>query len=68
MPSPGGRWPAGPDEGKTIFYKKRMKKKEIITLISQKSEIFASFPQGKPFGASHQQIDKPECNAKKEAV
>ena len=55
MPSPGGRCPSahtGADEGKTnTFYMKKPKKStQRLTLISQKSKIFASFPQGKPFG------------------
>ena len=31
-----------------------------LTLISQKSKIFASFPQGKPLWRNFQQLDKLE--------
>ena len=49
MPSPGGRWPEGPDEGWGAL-SMLLCRYSVHTVPHQSALRAASFPQGKPFG------------------
>ena len=64
---PWGKVPEGADEGRTNAFKgQKMQIQTVrLTLISQKSKIFASFPQGKPLWRNFERVAKLEFGTEK---